>query len=72
MLDMAGVLLMYFNTPLHTRKPQSSVPFDDLRKSADWLFWGKKLERKERKMIRIGVVLIVCGFLGQFASGFFK
>lgn len=68
LLDMAGVLLTYFNTPLHTRKPISTVPFDGFKQGADWILWGKKLEKKERRMIRIGLGLIVLGFAIQLVA----
>lgn len=67
-MDIAGVLLTYFNTPLHTRKTGPSG--DPISEAAHYHSWGRRLERSERRMIRLGFGLIVAGFLAQFLAGF--
>lgn len=67
-MDMTGVLLTYLNTPLHSRKPNVSVPFDAFKQGADWILWGKRVERKERRMIRLGLGMIILGFMVQLAA----
>ncbi len=70
LFDIAGALLMFYNTPMHTRKPQFSRGLDEMSKGAEYLYRGKALERKEWKMIRCGVGLLVVGFVAQLISGF--
>lgn len=69
-LDMAGASLMFFHTPKHSRRPEGNSGMDQMRKGADYLFWGKALDHKEWLMIRLGFWLILGGFGAQLISGF--
>ena len=69
LMDVAGALLMFYNTPRHSRKPIGGHSgWDEFKRGADYLVRGKALDNTEWGRIRVGLVLIVMGFIGQLAA----
>ncbi len=65
-LDIAGALVMFYNTPHPTQEPMPKTVSSFL--SAGWLLWGKDQEKLEKKRVKIGMSLLIVGFVLQLIA----
>jgi hypothetical protein len=64
--DAVGATLMFLNTPYSSKEPSGRSGMDIVRQGAEWLFTIRFRERKQLKLIKVGFVLLIVGFLLQF------
>ena len=65
-LDIAGALLMFYYTPFTPAAPDTTR--HEIEVFADWKYYGKKQEQKEKLMIKIGLIVMMFGFALQLLA----